>query len=50
MAEKINMPASIGGLMRYDESVSKIKIKPSHVILFIILVIVFEIILNTIIK
>jgi preprotein translocase subunit Sec61beta len=42
MAEKINMPAGFGGLMRYSEEYkSKLMLKPSHVITFIILTIVF---------
>ena len=38
----INMPSSYGGLMRYNEEyTSKFMLKPSHVILFIILIIAF---------
>lgn len=37
----ISMPAGSGGLMRYNEEYkSSIKLKPSHVILFLILVVV----------
>ena len=36
----ISMPSGAGGLMRYNEEYKSIlKIKPSHVILFIILII-----------
>ena len=38
----INIPSSGGGLMRYNEEYnSRFKIKPSHVVLFIIAVILF---------
>ncbi|MBW6442219.1 preprotein translocase subunit Sec61beta [Patescibacteria group bacterium] len=44
---KVQMPAGFGGLMRFgDEYKSKINIKPSHVIVFIILVIIFRIFLE----
>jgi len=47
MADKISMPGSFGGLMRYDEEYkSKFTIKPAHVIGFVIGVIVFVIILK----
>ena len=37
----ISMPSSGGGLMRYNEEYKSIfKIKPAHVVLFIILIIV----------
>lgn len=43
----LSMPSSGGGLMRYnDEYKSRFNIKPSHVILFIIVVIAFTIILK----
>jgi len=39
MADNIFMPSSGGGLMRYNEEYkSKLMIKPSHVVLFIILI------------
>jgi preprotein translocase subunit Sec61beta len=39
---KINMPAGFGGLMRYSEEYpSKLMLKPSHIIIFIILTIAF---------
>lgn len=38
---KINVPAGFGGLVRYGEEYeSKIKLKPEHVVVFIIIVIV----------
>jgi len=41
MAE-MNMPSGFGGLMRYKEEYnSKLKFKPEHVVLMIILTIVF---------
>lgn len=47
MADKINVPASFGGLVRYNEEYeSKLKLKPEHVVIFIILAIVFTLILK----
>jgi len=44
----VNIPAGFGGLMRYSEEYSsKINLKPTHVIAFIILVIVLRILLPT---
>ncbi len=44
---KISMPGVFGGLMRYDEEYdSRFMLKPSHVIAFIIVVIVLIIALN----
>ena len=38
----ISTPGGFGGLMRYSESYnSKLKLKPSHVVLFVILIIIF---------
>lgn len=38
----INLPVSGGGLMRYNEEYkSRFMLKPEHVIIFVILVIVF---------
>lgn len=37
-----NMPSSFGGLMRYNEEYkSRFMFKPTHVVLFIILIIAF---------
>ena len=42
--EGVHMPGGMGGLMRYDEEFkSKIMLNPSHVVGFIILVIIFVI-------
>jgi len=42
MADKINMPAGFGGLVRYSEEYkSKIMIKPAHIIGFVIAIIMF---------
>ncbi len=42
MADNIFMPSSGGGLMRYNEEYkSKLMLKPSHIVLFIILIIAF---------
>lgn len=44
---KINMPSSGAGLTRYyDDVKSKIEIKPEHVIVLVILVIIIELLLN----
>ena len=41
---KISMPAGFGGLMRFDEEyASKINLKPTHVIAFIILIVAFRV-------
>ncbi|MFH1585812.1 MAG: preprotein translocase subunit Sec61beta [archaeon] len=40
----VQMPGGFGGLMRFSEEYdSKINLKPTHVILFIILIIVFRV-------
>ena len=44
---KISMPSSGGGLMRYfDDYRSKIQIKPSYIIVLIVIVIVVELVLQ----
>ena len=44
---RIQMPAGFGGLMRFDEEYqSKLSLKPDHVIIFIMLIIVFRIFLE----
>jgi len=44
---KINMPSSFGGLMRYNEEYkSPFQISPTNVVLFIILIIAFVAILK----
>ncbi len=44
MADKLSMPAGFGGLMRYDEEYeTKFKLKPVHVIAFVILIVAFRI-------
>jgi len=43
---KINLPAGYGGLMRFEEEYeSKIMLKPTHVIVFIILILALRIFL-----
>jgi preprotein translocase subunit Sec61beta len=43
----INMPSGYGGLMRYNEEYkSKLQLKPSHVVIFIILILAFVAILK----
>lgn len=44
---QINMPAGFGGLTRFtEEYTSKFNIKPTHVIAFVILVLVFRVFLG----
>jgi len=44
---KINMPSGMGGLVRYyDDVKSKLEIKPMHVIILIIIVILVELFLH----
>ena len=46
--DKIQMPSSGGGLVRYfDDYKSKIEIKPHYVLIVIVLIIIIEIILHT---
>ncbi|MFH1317201.1 MAG: preprotein translocase subunit Sec61beta [Candidatus Woesearchaeota archaeon] len=45
--DKISMPSSMGGLVRYfDEYKSKIEFKPGHIIVLIIIVIIIELVLH----
>lgn len=47
MQERVRMPVSGGGLVRYfDDYKSKIEFRPHYVIVLIILVIIIEIILH----
>ncbi|MCK4520944.1 MAG: preprotein translocase subunit Sec61beta [Nanoarchaeota archaeon] len=47
MADKIQMPSGMGGLVRYfDEYKSKIEFKPGHIVVICILVIIIMIILH----
>lgn len=42
MADKLNVPSGYGGLLRYGEEYpSKFMLKPSHVVIFIILIVAF---------
>jgi preprotein translocase subunit Sec61beta len=44
---QVHMPAGFGGLMRYSEEyTSKINLKPTHIILFVILIIAFRVFLE----
>jgi|TARA_B100001964_G_C14254832_1_gene611829 preprotein translocase subunit Sec61beta len=46
--DKISMPSGMGGLMRYfDEYKSRIRIKPGHIIIMCIVVIVIMVFLYT---
>jgi len=45
---KIHMPSSMGGLVRYfDEYKSNLEFKPTGVIILIIIVIILEVLLHT---
>ncbi|PIO07843.1 hypothetical protein COU59_02770 [Candidatus Pacearchaeota archaeon CG10_big_fil_rev_8_21_14_0_10_34_12] len=48
MAETgVNVPSGFGGLMRFNEEYSSIfNLKPTHVIIFVILVVAFRILLD----
>lgn len=47
MADKVHMPSGMGGLVRYfDEYKSKLTIKPGHVVILCIVVIIIMIILH----
>ena len=42
MPDKISMPSGFGGLLRYDEEYpSRLTLKPGHVIVFIVLIVLF---------
>lgn len=44
--DRVSMPSGIGGLVRYfDEYKSKIKLKPGHIVIMCILVIVIMLVL-----
>ena len=46
--QKVSMPSSQGGLIRYfGEYKSKIEFKPGYIIIFVILIIIIEILLHT---
>lgn len=44
---KIQMPAGFGGLMRFNEEYeSKIMLKPTHVVVFVLLILAFRVALD----
>ena len=44
---KIHIPSGFGGLMRFEEEYeSKIMLKPTHIIAFVILILAFRIVLG----
>jgi preprotein translocase subunit Sec61beta len=48
---RINLPGGFGGLMRYSEEYeSYINLKPTHVVLFVILIVAFRIAMPFIFK
>jgi len=50
MAEaNVNVPSGFGGLMRFNEDYESIfNLKPSHIIIFVVLIVVFRILLEVI--
>ncbi|HJX50608.1 MAG TPA: preprotein translocase subunit Sec61beta [Candidatus Nanoarchaeia archaeon] len=47
MADSINMPSGFGGLMRYNEEYSSyFNLKPTHIIVFVILIMGFRFLLG----
>ncbi|MCK5608796.1 preprotein translocase subunit Sec61beta [Candidatus Pacearchaeota archaeon] len=53
MAENssVNLPGGFGGLMRYNEEyASRFNLKPTHVILFVVLIVALRVALPIIIK
>jgi len=47
----VNMPSGMGGLVRFKEEYeSKLNLKPTHVVVFILLIVVFRIVLQVFIK
>ena len=47
MADKISMPGSFGGLVRYDEEYkSRFMLNPEHVVVFVIAIILFVLVLK----
>lgn len=48
---KVHMPSGFGGLMRYDEEYeTKLRLKPIHVIAFVVLIVAFRIALALFLK
>jgi preprotein translocase subunit Sec61beta len=47
----VNMPSGIGGLVRFKEEYeSKLNLKPVHVVVFVILLVVFRVALGIFVK
>ena len=47
----INMPSGFGGLVRFKEEYeSKFNLKPIHVVIFVILIVVFRVALQFLVK
>ncbi len=44
---KVQMPSSMGGLVRYfDEYKSRISLKPGHILILVAIVVIIEIVLH----
>lgn len=51
MAEGVNVPSGMGGLVKFKEEYeSKFNLKPVHIIIFVILIVVFRIALGIFVK
>jgi len=49
--ENVNIPSGFGGLLRFKEEYSSLfNLKPTHVIAFVILIVVFRILLGVFFK
>ncbi|MCL5018287.1 MAG: preprotein translocase subunit Sec61beta [Candidatus Pacearchaeota archaeon] len=47
----VNMPSGIGGLVKFKEEYeSKLNLKPVHVVIFVILLVIFRIALGLFVK
>jgi preprotein translocase subunit Sec61beta len=47
----INMPSGFGGLVRFKEEYeSRFNLKPTHVVIFVILIVVFRMVLQFLVK
>ncbi|MDD5012281.1 MAG: preprotein translocase subunit Sec61beta [Candidatus Nanoarchaeia archaeon] len=51
MADGVNVPSGMGGLVKFKEEYeSKFNLKPTHIVVFVILIVVFRVALGFFIK
>jgi preprotein translocase subunit Sec61beta len=51
MADGVNIPSGMGGLVKFKEEYeSKFNLKPTHIIVFVILLVIFRIALGIFVK